>query len=83
MGRDACSSAVNSFPARSSWTRIFRDDSNKPEPVASSNIVNKPVHKFTLLERKCLLGSHQFIERAEMGGGGQQIDAKNLKDNPR
>jgi len=45
--------------------------------------VNKGVHKFTLLLRKYLISCHQFIERAEMGSGGQQIAVENLKDNPR
>jgi hypothetical protein len=45
--------------------------------------VNKPVHKFTLLDEKYLIRYPQFIERAEMGGDGQQTGAKNLKDNPR
>jgi hypothetical protein len=35
------------------------------------------------LDAKDLIGFQQFIERAETGGGGQQIDAKSLKDNPR
>jgi hypothetical protein len=46
-------------------------------------LVNKPVHKFTLLIKKYLISCRQFIERAEMGSGGQQIAAESLKDNPR
>jgi len=45
--------------------------------------VNKPVHKFGLLTEKYLLSCQQFIERAEMGCGGQQIAVEYLKDNPR
>jgi hypothetical protein len=45
--------------------------------------VNKPVYKFTLFNQKYLLSCPQFIERAEMGSGSQQIAAEYLKDNPR
>ena len=45
--------------------------------------MNKHVHKFPLLLENNLISWRQFIERAEMGGDGQQTDAQDLKDNPR
>lgn len=47
------------------------------------NPVNKPVYKFALLKEKYLIPCFQFIERAEMGRGGQQIAVEYLKDDPR
>jgi hypothetical protein len=45
--------------------------------------VNKCVDINSLSDGKVVLGWPQFIERTESNGGGQQIDAGLLKDNPR
>ena len=41
------------------------------------------VNKISLSGWKILIECSQFIERTEMSGGSQQIDAERLKDNPR
>jgi hypothetical protein len=62
---------------------VFRDTFGVHPHCADWASVNKPVHKFTLLDEIFLIRYRQFIERAEMGGDGQQTGAKDLKDNPR
>ena len=45
--------------------------------------VNKSVDMNSLSAGGNVLKSSQFIERTELDGGGQQIDAGLLKDKPR
>lgn len=47
------------------------------------DLVNNSVDMISLLECGNVIICSQFIERTEMSGGGQQIDAGRLKDNPR
>ena len=61
------------FPAFSNYSRV----------IHSRFLVNNSVDMISLSDCDYLIICSQFIERTEMSGGGQQIDAERLKDNPR
>ena len=52
-------------------------------PIHRGILVNKSVHKNSLLMPRNLIVCRQFIERTEMDSSSQQIEVDRLKDNPR
>ena len=75
--------AVNNFWKEILKALVLLADSTYSPPVHMSLSVNKSVDINSLSAAGNLLVCAQFIERTELDGGGQQIDAGLLKDNPR
>ena len=72
----------NVFPAPQNGPDL-PDKFNYSRAIHRHVFVNKSVDMNSLSPAEILIECSQFIERTEMGGGGQQIDGERLKDNPR
>ena len=83
MAEPQRSGAVNNSPARREKSLVSLGEMTCSQAVHSADLVNKLCVRIRCQACENLISCSQFIERTEMGGSSQQIEAERLKDNPR